>query len=70
MSAQHEFYLQRVEEARIGAEAATLDNVRERWQRSEASWSMLAARSALGAKMHAQILADKARERAALLADA
>ena len=44
MSAQHEFYLERVAEARAGASAATLDNVRERWLRSEATWSEIVLR--------------------------
>ena len=46
MSAQHEFYLARAAEARAGALAATLDNVRNRWLTSEASWTEMADRSA------------------------
>jgi hypothetical protein len=69
MSAQQDFLIARVEEARQGARAATLDNVRDRWLRSEATWSLLAARSAHSARMHAQITAEKARERAAAKAD-
>ena len=65
MSAQHEFYLQRVAEARAGASAATLDNVRERWLRSEATWSEMAARSERAEKTRERLIADKARERAA-----
>ena len=65
MSAQHEFYLERAAEARAGASAATLDNVRERWLRSEATWSEMAARSERGEKMRRQLIADKAGEGAA-----
>lgn len=68
MSGQHEFYLERVAEARAGAGAATLDNVRERWLRSEATWAEMAARSVRGDTMRAKLIADKASERAALKA--
>jgi hypothetical protein len=37
------FYLARAEQARVEAEAATLDHVRERCCRSEAAWNALAA---------------------------
>ena len=37
-----EFFLARVAEARIEGDAATLDHVRERCQRSEAAWQALA----------------------------
>ena len=66
MTAQHEFYLERAAEARAGAGAATLDNVRDRWLRSEATWAEMAARSARGEKMRDKLIADKAAERAAL----
>ena len=65
MSGQHEFYLERAAEARAGAGAATLDNVRDRWLRSEATWTEMAARSERGDKMRAKLSADKAAERAA-----
>ncbi|MDB5667516.1 MAG: hypothetical protein JWL74_466 [Alphaproteobacteria bacterium] len=65
MSAQHEFYLERAAEARAGASAAALDNVRERWLRSEATWTEMAARSERADKMRQMLIADKARERAA-----
>ena len=39
------FYLARVEQARVEGEAATLDHVRERCRRSEAAWSALADRA-------------------------
>ena len=66
MSAQHEFYLQRAAEARAVASAATLDNVRDRWLRSEASWTEMAARSERAEKMRAKLIAEKANERAEL----
>ena len=66
MSAQHEFYLLRAAEARAVAGAARLDNVRDRWLRSEASWTEMAARSERSEKMRAKLIAEKAKERAAL----
>jgi hypothetical protein len=65
MSAQHEFYLVRAAEARAVASAATLHNVRDRWLRSEASWTEMAARSERAERMRAKLIADKATERAA-----
>lgn len=70
MSAQYEFYLERAAEARAGASAATLHNVRNRWLRSEATWTEMAARSERGEKMRDKLIADKASERAALKAAA
>ena len=46
MSTQLQFYVARAEQARADAEAATLDNVRDRCLRSEAAWSLLAERAA------------------------
>jgi hypothetical protein len=66
MSALHEFQLARAAEARIGADAATLDHVRDRWLRSEASWTALAARSGRNDEMRAMLIANKAAERARL----
>lgn len=39
------FYLARVEEARANADAALLDNVRDRHLRALAAWSLLAQQS-------------------------
>jgi hypothetical protein len=39
------FFLARAEQARVEAEAATLDHVRERCRRSEAAWNALADRA-------------------------
>ncbi len=41
-----QFYLDRAEQARVDAEAATLSNVRERCRRSEAAWTYLAEKAA------------------------
>lgn len=68
MSAQQDFYLERAAEARAGASAATLDNVRDRWLRSEAAWAEMAARTIRGEKMRNELIAQKASERAALKA--
>jgi hypothetical protein len=57
MSAQLEFYLQRAAEARAIASAATLDNVRDRWLLSEASWTEMAARCERSEKMRAKLIA-------------
>ena len=65
MTAQHEFYLQRAKEARATARAATLDNVRDRWLRSEATWTEMAARTLRAEKMRAKLIAEKASEREA-----
>ena len=40
-----DFFLARAEQARVEAEAATLEHVRERCRRSEAAWSALADRA-------------------------
>lgn len=69
MTVQREFYLERAAEARASASAATLDNVRDRWLRSEAIWIEMAARSARGEKMRNKLIAEKAAERAALAAE-
>ena len=68
ISTQHEIYLERAAEARAGADAATLDNVRDRWLRSEASWTEMAARSERAETMRTTLIAEKAIERAALKA--
>ena len=57
-----ETYLARAAEARRDADAATLDNVRERCLRAEAAWAAMAARAERTEKMRATLLADKAAE--------
>lgn len=61
MSTQ-EFYLERAAEAHALAGTVTLDNVRDRWLRSEASWTEMAARSKRGADMRAKLMAEKAEQ--------
>jgi hypothetical protein len=68
MSAQLEFYLERAAEARATASLATLDNVRDRWLRSEASWTEMAVRKEHADTMRIKLIAEKAAERAALKA--
>jgi len=55
-----EIYLTRAAEAREAAEAATLDNVRERCLRSEEAWMLMADRAERTEKMRATLLAAKA----------
>ena len=69
MSSQLEFYLARAAEARADAEAATLDNVRDRCLRAAAAWDAMAARAHRGDTMRARQEADK-RALAEALADA
>jgi hypothetical protein len=57
----HETYLARAEAARIDADAATLDNVRDRCLRAEAAWREMAARAERTLKMRATLLADKSK---------
>lgn len=55
----HDFYLARAAEARRDADAATLDNVRNRCLRSEAAWADMAARAERGDRMRAKLEAEK-----------
>lgn len=50
-SPQLTFYLARAAQANADAEAATLDNVRDRCRRSEEAWTILAERAARTEKM-------------------
>ena len=68
VTTQLQFYLARAAQARADADSATLDNVRDRWLRSEASWTELADRSQRSEKMRDKLIAEKAAERAALQA--
>jgi len=61
-----EFYLARAAQARTEADAATLDHVRERCQRSQAAWEALADRAARTLKMRDEHERVKAAEAAAL----
>jgi hypothetical protein len=46
MSTQLQFYLDRAAQARADAEAASLDNVRDRCLRAEDAWNRMADRAA------------------------
>jgi hypothetical protein len=45
------FFLARAEQARVEAEAATLEHVRERCRRSEAAWQALADKALRSERM-------------------
>jgi hypothetical protein len=61
MSITSEFYMARAEECAREAENATLANVRERCQRSEAAWRSMADRLIRGEAMRVTLAAEKAR---------
>jgi hypothetical protein len=56
------FYLDRADDARTQAEAATLSHVRDRCRRSEAAWTQLAERAAATEEMRVKQLLLKAAE--------
>jgi|KBSMisStandDraft_5_1062788.scaffolds.fasta_scaffold3065104_1 hypothetical protein len=58
----HETFLARADQARADAEAATLENVRERCLRSELAWREMAARVERTDQMRANRLAEKITE--------
>ncbi len=60
MSSNHDFYLARAAEAKADADAATLDNVRDRALRSEAAWSAMASRAERSDKARERIILEKA----------
>ncbi|MBO6528222.1 hypothetical protein [Erythrobacter sp.] len=64
-SQTYEFYAARAAEAAADAKAATLDNVRERALRSEATWQALADQARAVAEQRRKIEAKKAAEREA-----
>lgn len=63
-SSNLQFFLARVEQARGEAEAATLDHVRERCQRSQAAWQSLADK----AKRSERLREEEDKRKAALAA--
>ena len=65
MSANHDFYLARAAEARADAEAAKLDNVRERSLRAEAAWTAMADRAARSDRARERLADEKAAAAAA-----
>jgi len=60
MSVTHKFYTERAADARRDADAASLDNVRERHLRAAAAWDAMAARQARVTYMRAETDARKA----------
>jgi hypothetical protein len=60
MSVTIDFYLARAAECARDADATMLDNVRERYQRSEAAWRAMADRLKRGEDMRDADLAAKA----------
>ena len=65
MSAQHDFYAARAAEARADADAATLDNVRDRCLRAASAWEAMATRAHRGDVLRAKQAAEKQAESAA-----
>lgn len=59
-SSNLQFFLARAEQARVEAEEATLDHVRERCRRSEAAWAALAHK----AERSERLRADEAKRKA------
>ena len=59
MSTQHEFYTTRAAEARADADAATLDNVRDRCLRAATAWEAMAARAHRSDTFRAKQAAEK-----------
>ena len=57
-----ETYLARADQARAEADAATLENVRERCLRSELAWREMAARAERTNQLRASRIAEKAAE--------
>ncbi len=66
MKTNLDFYLARAAQARLEAEAATLDHVRERCRRSEAAWTALADK----ARRSEQLRGEEAERKAAVAAAA
>jgi len=65
VSQTYEFYTARAREAAADAEAATLDNVRERALRSEKTWQVLADQAGAVAEQRRKIETEKAEQREA-----
>jgi hypothetical protein len=60
MSSQHDFYTARAADARSDADAATLDNVRDRCIRAAEAWEAMAARAHRSDVFRAKQEAEKA----------
>lgn len=63
MSQTQQFYLDRAADARREAEAASLDNVRDRFLHAAAAWDTMATRLARTERSRAETEARKAAER-------
>ena len=63
-SSNLQFFLARADQARVEAEEATLDHVRERCRRSEAAWTVLAERAERSELLREQDAKKKAAEAA------
>jgi len=61
-----QFFLARAEQARVEAEGATLDHVRERCRRSEAAWSALADKAQRGERLRIEDQKRKAAKAASI----
>jgi hypothetical protein len=61
-----QFFLDRADQARAEAEAATLNHVRERCRRSEAAWSALADKAQRGERLRIEDQKRKAAEAASI----
>jgi hypothetical protein len=59
MSNQHQFYVEQADQALRDANAATLDNVRDRCLRSAAAWTEMARRAGRTERMRAESEAAK-----------
>ena len=55
-----EFFIARAEQARVEADAATLEHVRERCLRSEAAWTALADKARRSERLRAEEAVRKA----------
>jgi hypothetical protein len=65
MSVTSDFYLARADECAREAAATSLDNVRERFQRSEVAWRSMADRLTRGEALRAVNVETKAQEQTA-----
>ena len=65
MNQSHEFYAERAAEAKAEAGKATLDNVRDRALRAEATWQMLADQAHAVKRRRERLESEKAAARAA-----
>lgn len=65
MSQSYEFYSERARESEVAAAEATLDNARERAERSARTWRALAEQAKSVAVTRERVEREKAAERAA-----